>query len=152
MATEALNSIVALVKTCTQHTAEIPTFLSEVFVELGESLGIELAVADVAQAVVAIFGGIERVGRGEEFLLILVTALVIFYPARDVYPWGDAPVERHGRLVALLVVDETLTLGFPVGILHRNIVVVGPILNREVATRIVTLIVAQLGEIVPGGE
>ena len=120
VATEALDAVVALVKTRTQHTAQAQVAISnvKVFVEFGESLGIQLAVAHVAQAVVAILGGIERIGRGEEFLLILVAALVIFHAARDIQPRRDAPVERDGCLVALLVVDETLALGLPIGVLH----------------------------------
>ena len=154
VAAEALDAVVALVKTRAQHTAQaqVTTVNVKVFVKLGESLGIQLAVAHVAQTVVAIFGGIERVGRGKEFLLVFIAALVILHTARDVEPRGDAPVERDSRLVALLVVDEALALGFPIGVLHRDIIVIGPILHREVAARVIALVVAQLGEVVTGGE
>ena len=99
-----------------------------------------------------VFGGIERIGRGKKLLLVFVAALVILHTARDVHPRGDAPVERDSRLMALLVVDETLALSLPVGILHRDVVVVGPILHGEIAARVIALIVAQLGEVIPGRE
>ena len=54
VATEALNAVVTLVKTRAQHAAQVPAVLAEVFVDLGKGLGIELAVAHVAQAVVAV--------------------------------------------------------------------------------------------------
>ena len=154
VSTEALDAVVALVKTRAQHTAQTQVAIGnvKVFVELGEGLGIELTVAHVAQAVVAVLGSIKRIGRGEEFLLIFVAALVILHAARDIQPRGDAPVERNSCLVALLVVDEALTLGLPVGVLHRDVVVVWPVLHGEVSARVIALIIAQLGKVVTSGK
>ena len=50
------------------------------------------------------------------------------------------------------MVDKTLALGFPIGVLHRDVVVVGPILHGEIAARIVALEIAQLAEIVTCGK
>ena len=50
------------------------------------------------------------------------------------------------------MVDKALALGLPIGVLHRDVVVVGPVLHGEVATRVIALVVAQLGEVIPGGE
>ena len=149
---EAEGLVVILRVAGTEHARYVPCLVGEVLVGFQERLGKHLCIVLGHMLVGTILRGIQQVGRGVELVFVLVAALVVLHTSRHVEPIIDLVVERGGYLVAGLMVDEALALCDPVGVLHTHVVGVRPVLYGEVAVRVVTLIVAELAEIVAGGE
>ena len=136
------------------HTGEIHHIVTEILVEGGEDLAELLLGVLVHAAVEAVLGtfGEEGVRGGVELALLDLVGAVVLGAGAQGQPLEGLVGELAGTHHAVLLVLPLLVLGDPVGILHRVLEVVGPVLRLDVAAGVIALVHAHLGEVVSRRE
>ena len=127
--------------------------LAEVLVHRGDHVGIGVVRVGADVAVGAVLTGPQTVGRSIELVGEAVVVVVDLHTSRNVEPVGDLPLERRVGHVTLLGVLAQLAVLHPVGVLHTHTVVaIGPVYRAVTQGRVVTLVHADLVEVLAARE